>query len=464
MMNTNTCPNCGEKLRGNACPDCGYVVDDNSNIEELNKSNSKEDVPISDESSDDSAKQTEAKSLFIRCCECNQEYDHELKACPNCGYPSERQTLHEKQAQEEEDLPQDKSHYERNGSNKKKHLLIVLPILIAGVAVAGWLYYNAHSYERKMARFDKVATEFKATLGTSNQIIAERIDSVAQKVYFLVLDENGYGTKPIKNIVMHDYASQETKSLLPEYGTIEGFHFEGLSYCDSKVFGDRLFVLISSGAMSKYEEKAIIYINIRDNSLHFVESCFDATFLGNNEIAVEKFYVLGEGVDGWGEEVRKKEFIISTLLSDNAYAISRKEHKEEEARLAEEWRNRDIDRIIIFDYTVNSNRGITANNSNISGTLDNWGDVRVFSKCFTVPEGKVWMFKDFSYSGFNSFHGTELFYHKVYNDGNFYPHGTKLEHNLSYILHPGNYCFSLTESLHIPGHRYAKISFVEKVR
>ena len=345
----------------------------------------------------------------------------------------------------------------------KKTLKPLLCLLFVANAIAMMLL-SCDSYEKKMARFEKVAVEYKSTLDPSNQVIAERIDSVAQKVYYLLHGGNGYGTIPIKNIIMHDYASQENKSLLPQYSTIEDFNLDNLSYCDSKVFGDRLFVLISSGSMSKYEEEAIFYINIRDNSLHFVESCFNATFSENNEIVVEKFYVLGEGEEGWGQEVRKKEFILSTQLSDNAYAISRKEHKEEEARLAEEWRKRDIDRIIIFDYTVNGYGGnITDNNSTIS-QLYAWGH-RIISKPYAVPEGKVWMFKNFSYSGYGRFHGADLYYHKVYGDGSYSLNGTEINPHQSYFLYPGRYVFSISDvNYNDTGHRYAKISFVEKVR
>ena len=93
------------------------------------------------------------------------------------------------------------SHAKRREFNNKLLVLVIILalVMIAGAVVIGMVYYHEDSYEHKMARFEKVATEFKETLGPNNRIITERIDSIVQKVYYLIPTEEGYGNS-INNI------------------------------------------------------------------------------------------------------------------------------------------------------------------------------------------------------------------------------------------------------------------------
>ena len=75
---------------------------------------------------------------------------------------------------------------------------------------------SSNSAENKMAQFEKKATEFKATLDPSNKVIAERLDTIVQKVFYLEPNQDADGVNPINNIMMHDYATNDTKALLPE--------------------------------------------------------------------------------------------------------------------------------------------------------------------------------------------------------------------------------------------------------
>ncbi len=94
-----------------------------------------------------------------------------------------------------------------------KHTLKTLLLLFSAAITISVALLSCDSYERKMARFEKVADNFKATLGPNNRIIAEQIDSVAQKVFYtVVLDSITYP----KGIMVHDYATGETKMILPD--------------------------------------------------------------------------------------------------------------------------------------------------------------------------------------------------------------------------------------------------------
>lgn len=270
-----------------------------------------------------------------------------------------------------------------------------MALLLCAVSIAN-LMVSCDSYERKMERLNKVASEFKATLGPSNQILAERIDSTAQKVFYLEPDEEEYGDVSIKNIKVHDYTTNETKSILPESGSIENFEFCGIEYKDSKLIKDRLFIKLQSDCMWRLESRAVFYVNMRDNSLHYVESCDDATFLENGEIEISKFYYLGEGEYG-GEETERKQYTLSTSSSDEAYADNRQEQKRIEERLAEEWRTRDIERIIKFDYTVYNDHRFDDHIGNLNRPLI---PNMVHTQVLTIPNNKVWVFKRFSYSGY----------------------------------------------------------------
>ena len=75
---------------------------------------------------------------------------------------------------------------------------------------------SSNSNENKMAQFEKKATEFKATLNPGNKVIAERMDTDVQKVFYLEPNQDAEGVNPINNIMMHDYATNDTKTLLPE--------------------------------------------------------------------------------------------------------------------------------------------------------------------------------------------------------------------------------------------------------
>lgn len=218
----------------------------------------------------------------------------------------------------------------------KKLVLLILPIIIASTEM-NWC--QRHSYEQKIARYEKKAVEFKKTFRTDHQILYELIDSVAQKVFFIEknVEDYDYLGAPYHRIKVHDYATDETKQIIPDSGDVEGFYLCGTEYLDSKLIKDRLFIIVHSNCMRRYEETGVFYVNVRDNSLHYVESCDKAVFGVNNEICIHKYYFLGGFSEDGEFEYDHKEYNLSTLLSDEAYANNRKEQKHIEEGLAAEW-------------------------------------------------------------------------------------------------------------------------------
>ena len=206
--------------------------------------------------------------------------------------------------------------------------------------------------------------------------------------------------------------------------------------------------------MWKYGATGVFYVNIRDNSLHYVESCDDATFLENGEIEISKYYDLGE----YGE-LENKQYTLSTSLSDEAYADNRQEQKRIEERLAEEWRNRDIERIIKFDYTVYNDHRFDDHIGNLNRPLI---PDMVHTQVLTIPNNKVWVFKRFSYSGYG-FPSPVPCYHKVKNGYCDNPFGPPIKDGQ--IFYPGQYMFSIKDidCNSDPGHRTAKLVFTEQV-
>ena len=152
----------------------------------------------------------------------------------------------------------------------------------------------------------------------------------------------------------------------------------------------------------------VFYVDVRDNSLHYIESCDDATFLENGEIEISKFYYLGEDEYG-GQETEWKQYTLSTSLSDEAYADNRQEQKRIEERLAEEWRNRPIERRIYVSFNVDSHGNpINIRTEGCEGIYHYSNAVRLggcnnTTTSITVPKGKKWIYNKRFSKGIDQF-------------------------------------------------------------
>ena len=212
-----------------------------------------------------------------------------------------------------------------------------------------------NSKENKLAQFEKKATEFKASLNPINKVIAERIDTVVQKVFYLEPNLEYDGVNPINNIMMHDYATNDTKALLPEEEKISDFIAFGeiveskddlqsaitcfnLDYRSSELIGDRLFMMIHTECSYEMETSLLFYVNVLDNTLHFVCTCDDVKYdKAKGTIDVHDELAKFAGADlGY-------DYTISTSLSDKEYAAKRHEIEEIENQMYEKWREENLD-------------------------------------------------------------------------------------------------------------------------
>lgn len=209
---------------------------------------------------------------------------------------------------------------------------------------------DSNSKENKLAQFEKKATEFKATLDPSNKIIAERLDTVVQKVFYLEPNQDFEGVNPINNIMMHDYATNDTKALLPEEEKISDFIAFGeiveseddlesaiscfnLDYRNSELIGDRLFMMIHTECSYDIETSLLFYVNVLDNTLHYVTDCDDVKYdKANGTIAVHTELMKLAGAD------LANDFTLSVSSTDEEYAAKRTEKEEIEDRMVEKWR------------------------------------------------------------------------------------------------------------------------------
>ena len=275
---------------------------------------------------------------YLKCIDCEQKYDSRLDACPHCGCPTSAQTTSTEQTSRQTDS-------KKNNKGGKRLVLWLLPIIFGGIVAVGVVYYLGHSYEFKIARYEKNAIKYKASLNENYCILSEIIDSITQKVilYEKETEKSGVFGTPIKDIMVHDYATEETNSVLPTTAKVEDFELCGIEFRDSKQIGDRFFFIIHSNCMWHYGATGIFYVNVRDNTLHYVESCNNAEFLENGEISILKFYYLGKGEYG-EEETERDQYTLSTSLSDEGYADNRREQKETEDWLAEKWTEQEYER------------------------------------------------------------------------------------------------------------------------
>ena len=206
---------------------------------------------------------------------------------------------------------------------------------------------SCDSYEKRMARYEKAATEYKASLGNKVTILAEVIDSTTQEIIYMkwvnvddswdfVDNDDKYGI-----IEAHNYATGTTENVMKNWPPKDDYHF----FRDSRLIKNRLFLNLWDGRYGS----AVVYVNLRDNSIHDV-AFPERAELSDNQITLTEMYVLYDSEHEYEKEYGRKEFVIKTDLSDAEYESETKtrekairdaerqakEKMEEEKRLAEE--------------------------------------------------------------------------------------------------------------------------------
>ena len=237
----------------------------------------------------------------------------------------------------------------------KKALKTLAMLLCAAAMMASCNNNSGNSNENKLAQFEKKATEFKATLDPSNKVIAERMDTVVQKVFYLDPKQDVDGVNPIKNIMMHDYATNDTKALLPEEEKISDFIAFGetveseddlksaiscfnLDYRSSELIGDRLFMMIHTECSYEMETSLLFYVDVLDNTLHYVTYCDDVKYdKAKGTIDVHNDLMKAAGAD------LEYNYTLSASLSDKEYAAKRDEIEKICNEMSDKWREENID-------------------------------------------------------------------------------------------------------------------------
>ena len=237
----------------------------------------------------------------------------------------------------------------------KKALKMAAILLSAAAMMTSCNGSDANSKENKLAQFEKKATEFKASLDPSNKVIAERLDTIVQKVFYLEPNQDAEGVNPINNIMMHDYATNDTKTLLPEEEKISDFLAFGeiveseddlksaiscfnLDYRNSELIGDRLFMMIHTECSYETETSLLFYVNVLDNTLHYVTDCDDVKYdkaKGTIDIHKELMKLAGAEL--------AHDFTLSVSSTDGEYAVKRTENEEIENQMVEKWREEIVD-------------------------------------------------------------------------------------------------------------------------
>ena len=237
----------------------------------------------------------------------------------------------------------------------KKALKTLAMLLCAAAMMASCNNNSGNSNENKLAQFEKKATEFKATLDPSNKVIAERMDTVVQKVFYLDPKQDVDGVNPIKNIMMHDYATNDTKALLPEEEKISDFIAFGetveseddlksaiscfnLDYRSSELIGDRLFMMIHTECSYDMETSFLFYVNVLDNTLHYVTYCDDVKY----DKAKGTLDIHWDLMKPAGAEL-EYNYTLSASLSDKEYAAKRDEIEKICNEMSDKWREENID-------------------------------------------------------------------------------------------------------------------------
>lgn len=237
----------------------------------------------------------------------------------------------------------------------KKALKMVAILLCAAAMMTSCEGNDSNSKEKKTTQIEKAASEFKATLKPGNLIIGERIDAAVQKVFYLDHSQDAEGVNPINNIMMHDYATNDTKALLPEEEKISDFLAFGeiveseddlssaiscfnLDYRSSELFGDRLYMMIHTECSFDTETSLLFYVNVLDNTLHFVTDCDDVVYHKEiGEIEIHKELMKAAGAD------LEHNITITTTATDKEYAAMRAENEEIENQMEEKWREENED-------------------------------------------------------------------------------------------------------------------------
>lgn len=181
---------------------------------------------------------------------------------------------------------------------------------------------SCESYEKRIEKLEKAATEYKATLGNNVTVLAEVIDSTAQEIVYLrqVDGDNSWNFVALDEettyvIEAHCYSTGNTENIITNWSKKDDYPF----FKDSHLIKDRLFLNLWNGRYGT----AVIYINLRDNSIHEVAFPEEAEITGD-QITLTEMYVVHDAEYMCDIEYGRKKFEIKTNLTDTEYEAEAK--------------------------------------------------------------------------------------------------------------------------------------------
>lgn len=265
------------------------------------------------------------KSFFksvIVCPECEKAIeDVQTVECPFCGYP-----------------------FKQKKSKGKKWLITTILLLGLLVVVVVVAYLKNTAPQRIIAKYTNMAEQYKKSLNNDAEILIEVIDTATQKIVYHLND----------HIIIHDYATGNTKSLVSAVPYDEDYECrqtrvfcicKDFTISESKLIGDRLFLIIESCNDGYLAEEGvgirIFYVNMRDDSFHYVVRCAAATFESQDMLKITTYY---SGLHQ--SSIEERTYTLSTGLTDDEYRESRGEQIMKSNRLHNEITDKERERMI----------------------------------------------------------------------------------------------------------------------
>ena len=203
---------------------------------------------------------------LINCPECGKEVSSAAKQCPYCGYPIKDRTS------VISDVSQNKNHHNssrKNGKAKKAWIVGVVVVVVVALVVGAILFLSGTG-NRSIEKYRAEAEKFKSELPKSYVVLAECIDSAAQKIYYtnVVTDSYGMAGYPpdsIPFINVYDLNTQKTTSITSHFESEYELWF-GVSFYYYK--NEKLFI----AAPDCRDGSNLYYVNIYTDEVECLDN------------------------------------------------------------------------------------------------------------------------------------------------------------------------------------------------
>ncbi len=245
---------------------------------------------------------------LITCPECGAQISDKAECCPKCGIPMK---------ENDENV----SSCDNNDNVQKKKMLVwIIGIVVMCVIALCIVYATTRSaeeivsHETEFETEDNVEHDFKETLD-SDAIVAEISNSNTKKLYYL---DNNDG---MNRLMSYNYKT----------GTAKMIFETALSLLSWKLAGDRLFYIIYNGGNGS-KIKDISYLDTNDESTHYITTCYEAKFEGNNILNITEMIATDTRGAHCDWEYDKREYSLNLYASEEEFKriINEQQEIEEE--------------------------------------------------------------------------------------------------------------------------------------